>query len=217
MLRLFIIIIIAIAGSINYLILTYVFFSNSNLTNEIISSFDVNFYAGVIFGLVPIIIIFSPKVLYGLPMIEKKPTEASHFNETTSPSFIDSEETEQKYFQNLTDQAMGFLKKEKPFVNPDFSLEVLAKKLNSPKHHLYYCFNTVLNTKFTTVRTQMRVEYARECLLNGDLKQLSMEGIWINAGFSSKTNFFVSFKEVTGQTPLDFIKTNQSEPNQGKV
>ncbi len=214
---LYIIIIIAITGSVNYLILTYVFFSNSNLTHEIISSYDVNFYAGVTFGLVPILIIFSPKVLYGLPVIEKKPTEASRFNETTSPSFIDSEETEQKYFQNLTYQAMEFLQKEKPFVNPDFSLEVLAEKLNTPKHHLYYCFNTVLNTKFTTVRTQMRVDYAKECLLNGDLNRLSMEGIWIKTGFSSKTNFFVSFKEVTGQTPLDFIKTNQLEPTQGEI
>ena len=106
---------------------------------------------------------------------------------------------------------MEYLQKEKPFVNPHFSLAVLAEKLDVPKHHLYYCFNTVLKTKFTTVRTQMRVDYAKECLLNGDLNKLSMEGIWHKAGFSSKTNFFVSFKEVTQMTPLDFIKINQLE------
>jgi AraC-like DNA-binding protein len=33
-----------------------------------------------------------------------------------------------------------------------------------------------------------------------------MEGIWTKAGFSSRTNFFVSFKEETGLTPLEFIK-----------
>jgi AraC-like DNA-binding protein len=34
----------------------------------------------------------------------------------------------------------------------------------------------------------------------------SMEGIWTKCGFSSKTNFFVAFKEVTGMTPLEFSK-----------
>ena len=210
---LYIIILIAIAGSINYLILNYIFFSNSDLTHEIISSYDVNFYVGITFSLVPVLIVVSPKVLYGLPVTQKNSIQATDYLDETidSTDSVNSEETEQIYFQNLTTKAMEYLQKEKPFVNPHFSLAVLAEKLDVPKHHLYYCFNTVLKTKFTTVRTQMRVDYAKECLLNGDLNKLSMEGIWYKAGFSSKTNFFVSFKEVTQMTPLDFIKINQLE------
>ena len=34
----------------------------------------------------------------------------------------------------------------------------------------------------------------------------SMEGIWMKAGFTSKTSFFVSFKEETGMTPLEYVK-----------
>ena len=84
----------------------------------------------------------------------------------------------------------------------------LAKQLDVPKHHLYYCLNSILNIKFITLRTQMRVEYAKELLLNGSLELVSMEGIWTKTGFSSRTNFFVTFKEVTGYTPLEFIKIN---------
>jgi methylphosphotriester-DNA--protein-cysteine methyltransferase len=44
-----------------------------------------------------------------------------------------------------------------------------------------------------------------------------MEGIWTKAGFSSRTSFFVSFKEITGQTPLDFIKTNKLDPFEKQI
>jgi len=56
----------------------------------------------------------------------------------------------------------NYLKTEKPFVDPKFSLDDLAKQLDVPKHHLYYCLNSVLDIKFTTLRKQIRVEYAKE-------------------------------------------------------
>jgi hypothetical protein len=43
--------------------------------------------------------------------------------------------------------------------------------------------------------------------MNGKLLSHSMEGVWIKSGFSSKTSFFVSFKEVTGMTPLEYLKS----------
>ena len=57
----------------------------------------------------------------------------------------------------------------------------------------------------------MRVDYAKELLLNGDLLNQSMEGIWTKAGFSSKTNFFISFKDVTGYTPIEFLKNSNKD------
>jgi transcriptional regulator GlxA family with amidase domain len=101
---------------------------------------------------------------------------------------------------------MAYLEKEKPFINPEFSIDDLAKNLDLQKHHLYYCFNSILQIKFTSLRTKLRVNHAKEILLSGDLTMMSMEGIWTKAGFSSRTNFFVSFKEETGLTPLEFIK-----------
>ena len=121
-----------------------------------------------------------------------------------------------EHFQKLTEKIMDYLKTEKPFTDPNYSLEDLAQHLELQKHHLYYCFNTILNSRFTTIRTQLRVEYAKECLLKGDLDTLSMEGIWTKTGFSSRTSFFVSFKEITGQTPLDFIKPPKEAPAKKK-
>ena len=87
-------------------------------------------------------------------------------------------------------------------------MDDLAKQLDVPKHHIYYCFKSILDTKFTTLRSQLRVEYAKELLLNGELGKMSMEGIWSKTGFSSRTNFFVTFKEISGLTPLEYIQIN---------
>jgi YesN/AraC family two-component response regulator len=70
-----------------------------------------------------------------------------------------------------------------------------------------YCFNAILKTKFTTLKKELRVEIAKKEIMNGKLLSHSMEGVWIKSGFSSKTSFFVSFKEVTGMTPLEYLKS----------
>jgi YesN/AraC family two-component response regulator len=153
-----------------------------------------------------------PQVLYGIPIVTEKEKEIVQKKEEekkSKKSIKLLEKEEKKTFEKLTAMILEYMKTEKPFTDPNYSLDDLAANLNIQKHHLYYCFNTVLNSRFTTIRTQMRVEYAKECLLNGDLDNLSMEGVWTKTGFSSRTNFFVNFKEVTGATPLDFIKNNK--------
>ncbi len=206
---LFLLIVLTIGIAMNYLHYLYSFYATNVFTKETANSITMNSIAGISFSLIPIILICFPRILYGLPLaktiqenwLEKTP-KTSMFGEQKK-SEIDENHA---FFENLSQTILEYLQKEKPFTDNDFSISILAEKLNLPKHHLYYCFNSVLNTKFTTVRTQMRVDYAKECLLNGDLDRLSMEGIWSKSGFSSKTNFFVSFKEITQMTPLDFIK-----------
>ena len=79
-----------------------------------------------------------------------------------------------------------------------------------PKHQLYTCLNTCLNKKFTQLRTSFRIEHAKKLLLSGDLDSKSLQGIWMEAGFSSKTNFFTTFKEETGLTPTEFIQLEKN-------
>ena len=144
--------------------------------------------------------------MYGIPSFTEVVIPVNDALPATSNYNL--EEIEEIYFQNLSEKVIEYLNEEKPYLNPDFNLDFLADKLDIQKHHLHYCFNSVLETKFTTIRNQMRVEYSKECLLNGELNKLSMNGIWSKAGFSSKTNFYATFKEITQMTPVNFIKTH---------
>jgi AraC-like DNA-binding protein len=57
----------------------------------------------------------------------------------------------------------------------------------------------------------LRVDLAKKELSNGGLKSFSMEAVWIKSGFSSKTSFFVAFKQVTGLTPLEYLKSIEKQ------
>lgn len=203
----FITINIVISG-ISYFLMIYKFMNERMHTRAQINEMSMNYISAFSFFLIPISILIFPSVLYGIPIVDRGKIGMSISKSKSKRKLEQSIKVENLEMEELTEAMQNYLKTEKPFVDPKFSLDDLAKQLDVPKHHLYYCLNSILNIKFITLRTQMRVEYAKELLLNGNLESVSMEGIWTKTGFSSRTNFFVTFKEVTGFTPLEFIKIN---------
>ena len=205
----FITINVVISG-ISYLLMILKFMNERMHTRSEINEMSLNYISAFSFFLIPVIILFFPVVLYGLPIVDRdKIALYIPKNKIARKTNLEqSDKFENLEMEELTQAMQNYLKTEKPFVDPKFSLDDLAKQLDVPKHHLYYCLNSVLDIKFTTLRTQLRVEYAKELLLSDSLKRVSMEGIWPKTGFSSRTNFFVTFKEVTGYTPIEFIKIN---------
>ena len=205
----FITINVVISG-ISYLLMILKFMNERMHTRSEINEMSLNYISAFSFFLIPVIILFFPVVLYGLPIVDRdKIAMYIPKNKIARKTKLkQSDKVENLEMEELTEAMQNYLKTERPFIDPNFSLDDLAKQLDVPKHHLYYCLNSVLDIKFTTLRTQLRVEYAKELLLSDSLKRVSMEGIWPKTGFSSRTNFFVTFKEVTGYTPIEFIKIN---------
>lgn len=193
---------------VSYLLMILKFMNEHMHTRAQINEMSINYISAFSFFLIPISILVFPSVLYGLPIVDRGKIGMFISKSKSKIKLEQSEKIENLEMEELTEAMQNYLKNEKPFIDPKFSLDDLAKQLDVPKHHLYYCLNSILNIKFTTLRTQMRVEYAKELLLSDSLKSLSMEGIWPKTGFSSRTNFFVTFKEVTGYTPIEFIKIN---------
>lgn len=206
--------IVVIICAFSYLWLIFEFFTNNVQTRQEISNEITNYITAFSYALIPIVMLIFPEVLYGIPIINRKKidlfkSENNYLTKRINKSIekpINKEENQE--MNELANLIQNYLITEKPFVDSKFSLDDLAKQLDVPKHHIYYCFNSILNTKFTTLRSQLRVEYAKELLISGQLEQLSMEGIWSKTGFSSRTNFFVTFKEITGMTPLEFVQIN---------
>jgi YesN/AraC family two-component response regulator len=190
-------------------------FMNHNIsTREQISNEVYNYITAFSYSLIPIVMLIFPEVLYGIPKVTRKKielfkSENNYLSKRINTTIEKPENKEENPEMNeLANLIQNYLLTEKPFVDSKFSMDDLAKQLDVPKHHIYYCFKSILDTKFTTLRSQLRVEYAKELLLNGELGKMSMEGIWSKTGFSSRTNFFVTFKEISGLTPLEYIQIN---------
>jgi AraC-like DNA-binding protein len=89
-------------------------------------------------------------------------------------------------------------------------MDDLVIYLKEPKSLVYKSLNDVIGEKFTDIRTRYRIAHAKKLLATQAKTNISLQEIWTESGFSSKTNFFTSFKEETGMTPTEFIK-NQTK------
>jgi YesN/AraC family two-component response regulator len=155
--------------------------------------------------MVPAILLFYPQVIYGNSVTIKSNIDLG------KKSIKQKKNSQDKYNVQLSKRMMSLIDDEKLYLSPDFTLESLAEKLDVPKPRLYPCFNAILKKKFSELRTELRISYVKNLLLSEEFNAVSMEGIWTKAGFASKTNFFTTFKEETGFTPLEFIKLKKDK------
>lgn len=187
---------IVVLVCIGYTNLTIYFYNLHNIASrDQINSSLLNYILTMLFALIPILILIFPEVLYGM-----------HKFKTSSKSKIVIQKDNHESLVSTSGLILDFVKKEENLQNPDFSITDICKALSIKHEDVNYCFNTILNIKFITLKKELRVDLAKKELTSGKLLSHSMEGIWTKCGFSSKTNFFVAFKEVTGMTPLEFSK-----------
>jgi AraC-like DNA-binding protein len=188
---------------ISLLFLTIDYYSYKIVEKTEINEFVFTSMAGFTLFLIPIVMFFYPQVVYGVPITLGK-TETPKIEEPK----IEAQEDDPVAV--LAKRIIEYFEKRKPFKNPDFSMDDLVIYLKEPKSLVYKSLNDVIGEKFTDIRTRYRIAHAKKLLATQAKTNISLQEIWTESGFSSKTNFFTSFKEETGMTPTEFIK-NQTK------
>lgn len=126
-------------------------------------------------------------------------TPQNSSQETTNPITLNEEQV-----AVLAASIEPIIHREKAFRNPRFSPAHIAAQLDVPVYQVQTYFHQVYAKPFTALRNQWRVEYAQQLLQEGRGQQLTMEAIAHEAGFSSKSNFYAVFKQITGKSPAQF-------------
>jgi len=98
---------------------------------------------------------------------------------------------------------LNYFQKEKPYLNPDLNMSLLSETLKIPKHHLTEVLNSNLGKNFFQFVNEYRIEAVKEELSNPQ-NPYSIEAIGYECGFNSKSTFFSVFKNITGQTPMEY-------------
>ncbi len=127
-----------------------------------------------------------------------------HFNEI-NPFYrktYHADEEEKKYFCELI---INHLEKSKAYLNPDYNLSDLAKDLNSSPAKVSQAINQELNKNFSDLINSYRIETAKQILVTES--HLSVEGVALNAGFSSRATFYRAFKKQTGVSPIEYMNS----------
>lgn len=94
----------------------------------------------------------------------------------------------------------------RPFINPDLKSADLAEMAGTTTHALSYLFNQYMNKSYYDFINAYRVDEFKRLVAEEDLSRYTLSGMARMCGFSSRSSFFRHFKNVTGMTPLEYIK-----------
>jgi AraC-like DNA-binding protein len=96
---------------------------------------------------------------------------------------------------------------DKPYFDPDLTLNELAEKLEISPRELSFILNSELKLSFFNFVNKYRLTEAKQMLADPSNKKTILE-ILYQVGFNNKSAFNRVFKEFTGFTPTEFRNNN---------
>lgn len=114
--------------------------------------------------------------------------------------------------KELYNQALEYMKEDKPFLNTGFSREKAAADLGTNRQYLTKAIRICSNMTFGDFVFYFRLEYAKDLLLNNS--KMTIECVSIESGFNTLSTFYRRFKKQYGMSPAmfrTFISTNKDK------
>ena len=102
------------------------------------------------------------------------------------------------------DALADFMRVNKPYLNPDLTVDTLAKGLRMQAKDLSRLINDNLQQNFFDFVNRYRIQEAQSLLTDNADKKITVLEILYQSGFNSKSSFNTLFKKYTGITPTDF-------------
>jgi len=125
--------------------------------------------------------------------------QSKEHGEDGPPGFLDDGEA-----REIMDRLTEMMNKEKPYLNPKYSMHDLCESLELSRRKVTYVINEVMDKNFYGVINDYRIEEAISLLKDPKSGDYKMDAIAEMVGFQSKSSFYACFKKYTGVTPTEF-------------
>ena len=122
--------------------------------------------------------------------------------EKTKKNVSNGKESEENKFLMIK----NYIKKNKRFLDPAFSLERLSSEMGISTSKLSHLINQESGYNFPDYINLLRVEKAKKYLIKSDYSAYTIVAIGLECGFNSKSVFYSAFKKFTNTTPTDYKK-----------
>ncbi|MEY2902284.1 MAG: hypothetical protein RLY89_1390 [Bacteroidota bacterium] len=178
----------------------------------------LNIALGISVFLICLALFFHPKILYGVfqPLITSpeedireigKPIKVTQkIEEEDLSSELGISDSEGFRYKKAIEH---YFKANQPFLQIDYTLEQLVLDVNIPRYILSAFINKEYGMGFREFLNRYRVQFMIENLDKPEWKSFTLDAIAAECGFKSRITFYKNFKQITGQTPSEFIKNRK--------
>jgi AraC-like DNA-binding protein len=114
-------------------------------------------------------------------------------------------------YDELIKNLKVLMKKDKPYLDGEITIQDLSKKLNTSVHKLSQAINENFQMNFFDFINSYRIEEVKKLLQDSKNNNLKIISLAYDCGFNSKSAFYSSFKKNAGTTPREYRKRYQPE------
>lgn len=104
----------------------------------------------------------------------------------------------------FADKIDAIMRNQKPYLQPDITLDMLADTLAMPAKDLSMIINRHFHNNFYEFINSYRIEEAKGLLMDAKNKAKTITDIYLEVGFNSKSVFNTFFKKLVGMTPTEY-------------
>ncbi|HEY2582451.1 MAG TPA: helix-turn-helix domain-containing protein [Mucilaginibacter sp.] len=159
-------------------------------------------------------LIFSPHILYGLTPIGLNLAAETHSSFNYSNTDVADDKTayiKPLYNSKRKDEYLlildDVLAQKQPYLHKGITVKDLSDQTGIPPHHLSSLISNEFNLHFQDFINLQRIEYLKNHISDIGWKQLTLEGICWEIGFTSRTTFFRAFIKFTGLSPSEYFNS----------
>ena len=113
--------------------------------------------------------------------------------------------------EEYVDRLSKLMEEVRPYLDKDLTLDKLANILDLPVYHLSQIINDRFGKNFYEFVNTYRVKEMEKLVRDPSNNNLTLLGIALNSGFSSKASFNRTFKRLTRSTPSKYFKALQQQ------
>ena len=129
--------------------------------------------------------------------------EAAIHADTLRETVENTENTERD--KALYRTIIQYLEDNKPFKNPDFDSQALAKALNTNITYISKAISVGDSGDFHVLINNFRINYAKSMLDSEAMKKYTIDYVCAESGYKYRSTFNSAFKKLTGMTPSEYV------------
>lgn len=206
--------VVVLLSSLFFIVIEFLIITYNSITIKpsvgLRNSYPLYILSGVAYFTIAFSLLLFPKILYGIikkNSVRQRGEKIKFDKKNEEP--VNSNSIEESYYFELAKDIKKYLIREKIFLNYDFCTADIALALKISENEVIYCITNVLQTKFTTLRSDLRIDNAIALLSNSLNNNLTIEGISQQSGFKTRASFYSAFKDKTGMSPTEFMMSQK--------